>query len=134
MSTSTSPVTGVDFVVVPTENFDAAREFYGDVLSMPFVTQWGDMPGAEYQAGNLTLALMQMDAFGQEFRRSGGPIALQVDDVAATRADLESKGVTFFGEILDSGVCHQTFFSDPDGNPLGLHHRYAPKDASPGGD
>jgi catechol 2,3-dioxygenase-like lactoylglutathione lyase family enzyme len=133
MTTSTSLVTGVDFVAVPTQDFDAARQFYGDVLGLPFVKQWGSHPGAEYQAGNLTLAIMQMDAFGQEFRRNGGPIALQVDDVAAVRSELEGRGVTFFGEILDSGVCHQTFFADPDGNPLGLHHRYAPKDAKPGG-
>ena len=126
MSTSTTVITGVDFVVVPTQDFERSRRFYGDVLGLPFVKQWGSHPGAEYQAGNLTIALMQMDAFGQEFRRNGGPIALQVDDVAAVRSQLEAQGVTFFGDILDSGVCHQAFFADPDGNPLILHHRYAP--------
>ena len=55
------------------------------------------------------------------------PIALQVDDVKATREKLEAKGVEFRGDILDSGVCHQAFFADPDGNPLNLHHRYAPR-------
>jgi hypothetical protein len=30
------------------------------------------------------------------------------------------------GETLDSGVCHMAFFSDPDGNALMLHRRYAP--------
>jgi hypothetical protein len=25
------------------------------------------------------------------------------------------------------GVCHMAFFSDPDGNALMLHHRYAPR-------
>ena len=34
--------------------------------------------------------------------------------------------MTFFGETIDSGVCFQAFFADPDGNPLILHHRYAP--------
>ena len=34
------------------------------------------------------------------------------------RTALEAKGVTFVVEMLDSGVCHQAFFSDPDGNPL----------------
>jgi hypothetical protein len=34
--------------------------------------------------------------------------------------------VTFLVEMIDSGVCHQAIFSDPDGNPLALHHRYAP--------
>jgi hypothetical protein len=34
--------------------------------------------------------------------------------------------VQFDGETLDSGVCHMAFFSDPDGNALMLHRRYAP--------
>ncbi len=36
------------------------------------------------------------------------------------------KGVAFHGEILDTGVCHMSFFADPDGNALMLHRRYAP--------
>ncbi len=82
------------------------------------------MPGSEFQAGNLTLAVMQSDAFGLEFQPGSALVALQVDDVAATRERLEAAGVKFRGDILDSGVCHQTFFADPDGNQLGLHHRY----------
>jgi len=31
---------------------------------------------------------------------------------------------------MDSGVCHQAIFTDPDGNPLILHHRYAPEPAA----
>jgi catechol 2,3-dioxygenase-like lactoylglutathione lyase family enzyme len=53
-------------------------------------------------------------------------IALHVDDVAAARAELEAKGIEFSGETLDSGVCHMAFFTDPDGNDLMLHSRYAP--------
>jgi hypothetical protein len=33
--------------------------------------------------------------------------------------------VEFVG-TRDSGVCHMAFFSDPDGNALILHRRYAP--------
>jgi predicted enzyme related to lactoylglutathione lyase len=61
-----------------------------------------------------------------EFRPHGLPIALQVDDVAAAKAHLESRGVSFLGDIIDSGVCHQAIFHDPAGNTLDLHHRYAP--------
>ncbi len=43
----------------------------------------------------------------------------------AARTLLEANGVTFQVELLDSGVCQQAIFSDPDGNPLILHHRYA---------
>ncbi|HEX8688998.1 MAG TPA: hypothetical protein VF729_02020 [Solirubrobacterales bacterium] len=50
---------------------------------------------------------------------------------AAARAELESRGVEFKADTLDSGVCHQAFFTDPDGNALPIHHRYAPPEAAP---
>ncbi|MEN3284743.1 MAG: hypothetical protein V7607_5883 [Solirubrobacteraceae bacterium] len=127
MTTSTSVVTGVDFVTVPAQDIEASASFYGDVLGLPFVKQWGSMPAKEFQAGNLTLAIMEPTAFGQEFRAHGLPIALQVDDVEAARADLESQGVKFVTDTMDSGVCHQAIFLDPAGNSLAIHHRYAPK-------
>jgi predicted enzyme related to lactoylglutathione lyase len=73
--------------------------------------------------------VMESEAFGQEFRQSGSAIALHVDDVPAARKRLEAEGVTFHGDIIDSGVCLQAYFADPDGNPLILHHRYAPPPA-----
>jgi len=86
------------------------------------------MPATEFQAGNLTLAVMDPSAFGQPAARpNSAPIALQVEDVEAARTELEAKGVTFMIEMMDSGVCHQALFEDPDGNCLDLHHRYAPK-------
>ena len=118
-------VTGVDFVALQTRDHAAAAEFYGKTLGLPFVKAWGKMPASEFQAGNLTLAVMQSDAFGIEFAPSSAMVALAVDDVDATRRELEAKGIEFRGAILDSGVCHQAFFADPDGNPLALHHRYA---------
>jgi catechol 2,3-dioxygenase-like lactoylglutathione lyase family enzyme len=121
-------ITGVDFVALQTRDHAAAARFYGETLGLPFVKAWGSMPASEYQAGNLTLAVMQSDAFGFEFSPSSTMVALAVEDVDATRRALEAKGIEFRGGVLDSGVCHQAFFADPDGNPLALHHRYAPKD------
>ena len=34
----------------------------------------------------------------------------------------------FHGDTFDTGVCHMAHFSDPDGNVLMLHRRYAPDD------
>jgi catechol 2,3-dioxygenase-like lactoylglutathione lyase family enzyme len=133
MTTQTPLVTGTDFVTVATKDYDAAAEFYGNVLGLPFSKRWGQMPAGEFETGTLTIAVMQSDAFGIEFRPNNHPIALRVDDVEAARAELQSRGVRFKGDILDSGVCHQAFFEDPDGNVLGLHHRYAPPDAKPPG-
>lgn len=123
--TSATLVTGVDFVTVPARDFDASVDFYGTVLGLPFVKRWGDRPGAEFQAGNLTIAIMEPTAFGQEFRAHGVPLALSVDDVPAARGELEARGVKFVSELIDSGVCHQVIFLDPAGNALSLHHRYA---------
>jgi catechol 2,3-dioxygenase-like lactoylglutathione lyase family enzyme len=126
MTTSTHLITGTDFITVATKDFDAAVEFYGTVLGLPESKRWGDMPAAEFETGNLTIAVMRSDAFGLEFRPNNHPIELRVDNVEAARAELESRGVAFEGDILDSGVCHQAFFEDPDGNALAIHHRYAP--------
>jgi catechol 2,3-dioxygenase-like lactoylglutathione lyase family enzyme len=119
-------ITEVDFIAVPTSDYERAAGFYGEVLGLPFVKRWGDRPAGEFQAGQLTIALMQSDAFGMEFRRSSTAVALRVEDVEAARAELEAKGVAFRGDVIDSGVCLQAFFADPDGNPLILHRRYAP--------
>lgn len=129
MSTTAPLITGVDFVTVPTDDFDASFRFYGEVLGLPFVKRWGEMPGAEFQAGNLTIAIMDPVAFGQEFAPHTAPLALQVGDVAEARSRLEAAGVEFLGNTIDSGVCHQAIFRDPAGNTLDLHHRYAPTPA-----
>jgi catechol 2,3-dioxygenase-like lactoylglutathione lyase family enzyme len=125
-------ITGTDFITVATQDFDRAIEFYGGVLGLPESKRWGDMPGVEFETGNLTIAIMQSDAFGLEFKAHNHPIEFGVDDVPAARAELESRGVSFEADTLDSGVCHQAFFSDPDGNALAIHHRYAPPPAEPG--
>ncbi len=126
-------VTGVDFIAIPTQDFDRADAFYADVLGLERSKRWGDMPAGEFETGSLTIALMQSDAFGMTFSPHSHPVAFQVDDVEAARKDLEEKGVEFGAETMDSGVCHMAHFRDPDGNVLMLHHRYAPKDAKPGG-
>jgi 3-hydroxyisobutyrate dehydrogenase-like beta-hydroxyacid dehydrogenase/catechol 2,3-dioxygenase-like lactoylglutathione lyase family enzyme len=120
-------VAGVDFVSVPTRDFAAAMEFYGTTLGLPCSSRYGRMPGAEFETGNLTLQVLESEAFGLEFRPINHPIALHVENVEAARAELESRGVSFGDDTLDSGVCHMAFFRDPDGNALMLHHRYAPR-------
>jgi len=112
----------VDFVDIPARDVERSVAFYRDVLELP---QNPRVP-TEFEAGNVTLAIWRPEAQGLEFRSNGeGGIALRVADVAAARAELEAKGVEFIGE-RDSGVCKMAFFSDPDGNSLILHRRYAP--------
>jgi catechol 2,3-dioxygenase-like lactoylglutathione lyase family enzyme len=116
---------GVDFIAVPTRDWEAARKFYGETLGLPFGKQWGSMPAGEFETGTVTVAVMQSDAFGIDFEPHNFPIEFHVDDFEAAKAELESRGIEFEGDVIDSGVCKQTFFRDPDGNMLAIHHRYA---------
>lgn len=131
MTTPQPLVSGVDFVSLPTEDLERATEFYTNVVGLEPGPVWQrpghPAMGAEFETGTVTIAIMASAAFGIEFSPHRVPIALHVDDVAAARAELESRGVTFLGETIDSGVCLQALFHDPDGNVLDLHHRYAPR-------
>lgn len=119
-------VTGVDFAVVFVDDYDAAVRFYRDVLGLEHL-DYGKIPGGEFETGNLTLQVIEASAIGREFKPSGHPIALRVEDVEATRSELEGKGIEFQAETMDTGVCHMAPFADPAGNALLLHKRYAPR-------
>ena len=120
-------IKGTDFVFIPVTSFERAEAFYSGVLGLPCSARYGNDFGGEFETGSLTIQVLDVAKLGREFAPSRSAIALRVDDVAAARAELESRGVEFQGEIIDSGVCHQALFSDPDGNGLVLHHRYAPR-------
>jgi predicted enzyme related to lactoylglutathione lyase len=121
-------VTGVDFVALPTHDIAAAAAFYGDTLRLPRRSYVPDRGFAEFQAGNLTIGIMSPERMGMEHHVARNPVALHVEDMEAARAELERAGVNFMGETFDTGVCHMSFFADPDGNALMLHHRYAPRE------
>jgi len=127
VTTPTSLVTGVDFISVASRNLDAAVDFYAGALGLPCSARYSKAPGAEFETGSLTLQVIESEAMGLEFRANNHPIALQVEDVEAARAELESRGVSFAHDTIDSGICHMAVFKDPDGNTLMLHRRYAPR-------
>jgi catechol 2,3-dioxygenase-like lactoylglutathione lyase family enzyme len=119
-------ITRTDFVFLPITNFQKAEEFYSGVLGLPCSKRYRNEVGGEFETGSLTIQVVDTAKIGRGFEPSKGAIALHVDDVQAARSELESRGVKFNGETMDSGVCYQAFFEDQDGNALILHHRYAP--------
>jgi catechol 2,3-dioxygenase-like lactoylglutathione lyase family enzyme len=124
-------VTGTDFVFLPISDFERSEAFYTGLLGLECSKRYGRGIGGEFETGNLTIQVVDMAKIGREIPPSTGAIALHVDDVDEARAELEAKGIEFSAETLDSGVCFQAFFRDPDGNALILHHRYAPPGAKP---
>jgi predicted lactoylglutathione lyase len=106
----------VDFVAVPVEDLGRSDEFYGETLGLARNPHTSGEKWIEYETGNLTIALSTF----------GGTVGLQVDDVDEARSDVEQAGHEFNGDTFDSGVCNGAGFSDPDGNRMLLHRRYAP--------
>ena len=115
-------ISKTDFIGVPSQDSERTRRFYVETLGL--------RPDAnarfEFWAGETCFGIWEPAKFGMEFapQKNAHP-ALHVEDVEAARRELEAKGVEFSGDILDTGVCHMAFFTDPDGNDLMLHHRYA---------
>ncbi len=113
----------LDFVAIPSQDAEGARRFYGETLEL----RRDDHAENEFWAGDTCLGIWEPARFGMEFApQKNGHLGLHVADMDASRAELEAKGVTFFGDTLDTGVCKMAFFTDPDGNDLMLHGRYAP--------
>ena len=120
----TVTVEKVDFISVLTQDVERSRAFYNGLLGLP-VSASGDF-WFEVDTANVTLNVTDAATIGLEFRPALAIAALRVPDVAVARKELEEKGVQFFGETMDHGVCQMAPFADPDGNTLLLHRRYAP--------
>ncbi len=114
----------LDFVAVPSTDAERSRAFYVDTLGLR-----PDPQGHyEFWVGQTCFGIWEPEKAGRRFApQATAHLALHVQDVAAARSALEAKGVTFFGETYDTGVCHMAFFADPDGNALMLHRRYKPR-------
>jgi predicted enzyme related to lactoylglutathione lyase len=117
-------VTRVDYIRVPVDDIGAAQHFYGEVLGLPRNEHLDHDDWIEYEASNVTLAVMTPETHDYEFAAlPSSTIALGVADVAAAKAELEGKGVEV-GEMYDNGICRGAGVSDPAGNRILLHHRY----------
>ena len=116
----------VDCIRVPVDDIEPAKRFYGELLGL---RENPNSPGddwVEYEAGNVTLAVMTPHTHEYEFAPlPPSTIALRVADVAAAKGKLEAAGVQV-NEMWDSGVCHGAGVEDPAGNRILLHRRYEP--------
>ena len=112
----------VDFVSFLTQDIQQAKRFYTDVLGLEVETE-GESD-LELRCGQVTLDIFDPLSIGQPFAPSPAGLALRVRDVDAARAELEAKGVQFDGETIETSVCRQAWFKDPDGNSLMLHRRF----------
>ena len=112
----------VDFVSFLTQDIPRAKRFYSKTLGLEIESE-GEHD-TEFRAGQVTLDIFDPSSIGQPFAPSPAGLALRVPDVDAARAELEAKGVAFDGDTIETRVCRQAWFQDPDGNALMLHRRF----------
>ncbi len=113
----------LDFVGVPSTDPERTRSFYVETLGL----RPDKHSRFEFWVGETCFGIWEPGKMGFEFQpQKNAHLALHVDDVSAARQELEGKGVAFAGETFDTGVCHMALFTDPDGNDVMLHSRYAP--------
>ena len=116
----------VDYIRVPVRDMEKATHFYSELLGLERNPNSPGEDWVEYEVGNVTLAVMTPHTHDYEFTPlPSSTIALRVSDVAAAKAKLESADLEV-REMWDSGVCQGAGVSDPAGNRILLHHRYAP--------
>jgi predicted enzyme related to lactoylglutathione lyase len=117
-------ITKLDFVGIPSQDADRSRSFYAETLGL----RPDDNAQYEFWIGETCVGIWEPEKQGMPFQpQKNAHLALHVDDVDAARAELEAKGVQFAAPTFDTGVCKMALFTDPDGNDLMLHHRYAPR-------
>jgi catechol 2,3-dioxygenase-like lactoylglutathione lyase family enzyme len=116
----------VDYIRVPVTDIEQAKHFYGELLGLKLNPNSPSDDWLEYEAGNVTLAVMTPHTHDYEFTAlPPSTIALRVPDLEAARAELEAAGLEP-AEMWDSGKCNGVGVSDPAGNRILLHRRYAP--------
>ena len=114
-------IRGTDFVMYLVSDLARAAKFYREVLDLPEEIYSEQGQWAEFNCGNLTLALKGGSKLPRGIR--GGRLALAVDDIHAAHAELKKQGVGIQSEPTDYSVCWAMEVLDPDGNTLILHQR-----------
>jgi predicted enzyme related to lactoylglutathione lyase len=114
-------IRGTDFVMYQVSDLSRAASFYRDVLGLPQEVFSSEGQWAEFNCGNITLALNGGEELPKEV--AGGRVALAVDDIHAAHQELKKKGARILKEPQDYSVCWAMEILDPDGNTVILHKR-----------
>jgi catechol 2,3-dioxygenase-like lactoylglutathione lyase family enzyme len=114
-------VRGTDFVMLPVSKLATAAQFYRDTLGLPQEVYSEEHQWAEFDCGNVTLALKGGATPGDG--GTGVRLALAVDDVGAAYDELKAAGARLAGPPQDHGVCRHLEVVDPDGHVVILHRR-----------
>lgn len=113
----------MDLSWIAVSDLKKAVNFFRDVLGLQVREQddgygWAELVGTE---GGAALGLAQSTDFTPLQQGHNAIVTFTVDDIKATKAQLQKKGVHFIGELMEvPGEVILQLFSDPDGNKFQL--------------
>ena len=111
--------------LIYSDDAPATRAFLRDVLGWPCVEDPASEPGwLIFATGPSEMGVhpSRGEWEGQAYEHGRKhQIALTCDDVVATRAELEAKGASFAGPILDEGYGLVTSLEVPGADPISLY-------------
>ena len=110
---------------IPVTDLEQAKDFYGETLGL--TSLWENPASVRYRVGEHS----ELSVFKRPGLDTVHTLAhFEVDDIEKAVSDLEAKGVRFqdytegplvtTGHIAQVGPARGAWFSDPDGNTLGL--------------
>jgi catechol 2,3-dioxygenase-like lactoylglutathione lyase family enzyme len=105
-----------------TRDADALRAFFRDVLELPSVDAGG---------GWDIFGLPPAEVAAHPAEESGAELYLMCDDIEATVAQLETKGVALARPVSDEGWGLVTAIALPGGGELGLYEPRHPRPPAP---
>ena len=112
----------VDFVSVLTQDLPRAKRFYTEVLGLEIETEGeSDM---ELRCGQVTLDIFDPSSIGQPFAPSPAGWRFAWRTSTSRAPSSRRRASQFDGETIETSVCRQAWFKDPDGNALMLHRRF----------
>ena len=100
-------------------NLPRSIDFYTETLGF---LHGRSMPGrwTELISNGLSLFLIPR-RWGQAAEGHGGAgLTLVVTDIEFKKAELEARGASFIGDVIDAETLRLAIFEDPDGNPIYL--------------
>ncbi|MGW5237705.1 VOC family protein [Monashia sp. NPDC004114] len=110
---------------IPVTDLEQAKDFYGKTLGL--ASLWENPASVRYRVGEHS----ELSLFKRPGLDTAHTLAhFEVDDIEKAVSDLEAKGVRFqdytegplvtTGHIAQLGQARGAWFTDPDGNTLGL--------------
>ena len=110
---------------LPVRDIKRSIKWYADTLGWKLAFHAEEIGWAEVETSvnRVTIGLSQVDKLDPK----GGPtLTFGVKDIVAARREVEAKGVTFDGEIVEyPGMVKLSTFFDPDGHKLMFYQSLA---------